>query len=879
MNSLFVKLKKLRGRSLDEVRVRGKQMLHAQAERRGWSRQSRLPVDDELLASLDRKRTQARTCDDLLDHFRTRRTPHFFTGTDDLKQTLALINRDGGERASRNKTIERAHRIRLGRFDLLGLQELDFGTPPDWHLEPVANLRAPVTHWSRIAYLDPRVAGDKKITWELNRHGYFTTLGRAYLYTNDETHAATFAAHLASWMDANPPKQGINWASNLEVAFRAVAWLWAFHFFRASPHITPALFTRALKFLFLHARHLETYLSTYFSPNTHLTGEALGLYYLGTLLPEFKHASRWRAIGRQVFLDTMARHVQADGVYFEHASYYHRYTADFCLHFHILAELNGDAPPQDFQARTMLLLDHLMHVTKPDGATPRYGDDDGGRFVALDESALTDFRTTLRTGASLFKRADYKHVAELGADDTLAGVEETAWLLGANGVAALDNLDARPPVETSHAFTTSGYCVMRDAWTKDANYMLFDGGAHGTKGGAHAHADALSFELAAHGRTMLVDPGTYTYTKSPDLRDLFRTTAAHNTLTIDGESSSVPAASAFAWQHSADGSLEKWIAGKRFDLAQATHDGYLRLKPFPARHTRRVLFLKNDYWILRDTIETTGAHAYDLHFHFAANCNPELEEIREDKSGEESLGNVLPAVRERANGKSGLDVHTLGSAGAWRSESGWVTHAYAARTAARICIFSARAEGAQELTTFLVPRVAGAPSTYLRQIEAIGGTACELRGSSQSAHAQETKDVMLARAIGGSEIETARFATDGESAWMRLRETGAPDASDELIEFVLIGGRRLAIDNVEVLRATQRAGFFTARPASDEELEIETDASGEWMIATLGARRLTVNNVTFNVGDMKVARFIGGQLACGEEKRESIARSLQETRG
>jgi hypothetical protein len=263
-----------------------------------------------------------------------------------------------------------------------------------------------------------------------------------------------------------------------------------------------------------------------------------------------------------VFLDTIARHVQPDGVYYEHASHYHRYTADFCLHFHILAELNGDTVPHDFRTRTMLLLDHLMHITKPDGATPRYGDDDGGRFVALDESTGTDFRSTLRTGAALFKRADYKYVARLGADDArddvLAAAEETAWLLGSDGIASLDNLSATPPVETSRAFPASGYCVMRDDWSKDSNYMLFDGAAHGAKGGAHAHADALSFELAAHGRTLLVDPGTYTYTKSPELRDQFRSTAAHNTLTIDGESSSVPA-TAFAWQHIANVSLEKWI--------------------------------------------------------------------------------------------------------------------------------------------------------------------------------------------------------------------------------------------------------------------------------------------------------------------------------
>src|SRR5205085_12163391 len=147
----------------------------------------------------------------------------------------------------------------------------------------------------------------------------FATLGQAYWYTRNEHHAETFVAHLTGWMDANPPKLGINWASSLEVAFRAISWLWALHFFRQSPSLTADVFARTMKFLYLHARHLETYLSTYFSPNTHLTGEALGLFYLGTMLPEFHRAGRWRVLGWKILLEQLDRHVRPDGVYFEQA--------------------------------------------------------------------------------------------------------------------------------------------------------------------------------------------------------------------------------------------------------------------------------------------------------------------------------------------------------------------------------------------------------------------------------------------------------------------------------------------------------------------------------------------------------------------------------
>src|SRR5207237_1097227 len=81
----------------------------------------------------------------------------------------------------------------------------------------------------------------------------------------------------------------------------------------------------------------------------------------------------------------------------------------------------------------------------------------------------------------------------------------------------------------------SGYYVLRDGWTRDANYMLVDGGPHGAHeiNCGHAHADALAFDLAARGRTLLVDPGTYTYTGAGAWRDHFRRTQAHHTLTTD----------------------------------------------------------------------------------------------------------------------------------------------------------------------------------------------------------------------------------------------------------------------------------------------------------------------------------------------------------
>ncbi|HLJ91999.1 MAG TPA: alginate lyase family protein, partial [Gemmataceae bacterium] len=557
---LWSMVNKIKGRSPDELRVRLGQALAAYGERSGWSSQAHLPSDGAFFRLLDRAQLSGGVLspEALLAHFRGRSTPSFFVAFEDPKKTVAALRQRFGPQAEQH-VLERARRICAGRFDLLGLHELQFGDPIDWQLEPVAGKRGPRVHWSRINYLDAAQVGDNKIVWELNRHQHFLTLGRAYWYTGDERFAETFAAHLTGWMEQNLPKLGINWASSLEIAFRAISWLWSFYFFRESPHLTPHLWMTVLKFLYLHARHLETYLSTYFSPNTHLTGEALGLYYLGTLLPEFRRARGWRATGREILLrELQRRHIRADGVYFEQSSYYHRYTLDFCAHFHTLAQRNGEPAELGFLEKYAALLDHLMVLTRPDGRTPLFGDDDGGRFLPLDDRDVNDFRAALATGAVLFARPDYKAVAE-------APAEETLWLLGEEGQQTFDRLDAQPPQSTSRDFPEGGYYVMRDGWERTSHYLLVDCGPHGFFNCGHAHADVLSFELAAHGRSLLVDPGTYTYTGSASARDWFRSSAAHNVLTIDGESSSAPGGT-FSWKAVARAQAVSWRNHNRFDF-------------------------------------------------------------------------------------------------------------------------------------------------------------------------------------------------------------------------------------------------------------------------------------------------------------------------
>src|SRR5262249_62005662 len=65
--------------------------------------------------------------------------------------------------------------------------------------------------------------------------------------------------------------------------------------------------------------------------------------------------------------------------------------------------------------------------------------------------------------------------------------------------------------------------------------VVIDHGPLGMAPGyGHGHADALSLSACVRGEGLLIDPGTYGYNLGEKWRRYFRSTRAHNTVTVDG---------------------------------------------------------------------------------------------------------------------------------------------------------------------------------------------------------------------------------------------------------------------------------------------------------------------------------------------------------
>jgi hypothetical protein len=527
------------------------------------------------------------------------------------------------------RIIARAERICEHQFDLLGYQGVDYGPEIDWHCDRVHGIQAPRKPWFRIRYLDFAEVGDSKVTWELNRHQHLVTLAKAFRLTGRKEFVAELFCQWEHWHRENPYPIGINWVSSLEVSFRSLSWLWVYFLLSGSSTMPAEFHSELRRKLAVSGRHIESYLSTYFSPNTHLLGEATALFFIGTLLPELRQSGRWQRRGWQILQLEAERQVREDGLHFEQSIYYHVYALDCFLHAFVLASLNGLAIPAQWSRTLERMLEGLCALGRS-GPAPRLGDDDGGRLFDGQRNRWEHLLDPLATGAVIFNRGDFKSAAR--------GLrEETLWLLGEAGAADFDRLQTVSAEPSSTALRSSGLYLMN---TPELDRQLvIDAGPQGADTAGHGHADALSITANVRGVPLLIDPGTFEYVGSDLMeRNRFRGTKAHNTMLVDGLDQSEPKGP-FSWSSLPNVRAERWINGETFDLFVGSHDGYTRLAD-PVVHRRSVFSLKSDFWLVRDQALGQGKHQLDLFWHL----NPEFRPVLQSKTTFRSEGEGLSIV-------------------------------------------------------------------------------------------------------------------------------------------------------------------------------------------------------------------------------------------
>ncbi len=178
-------------------------------------------------------------------------------------------------------------------------------------------------------------------------------------------------------------------------------------------------------------------------------------------------------------------------------------------------------------------------------------------------------------------------------------------------------LGARPEIASLELFPDAGYVFLRDkaACEGDAkgSYLVLDCGDIGA--GNHGHLDCLSIEFASQGRSLIVDPGRFTYNEAsdPNWRAAFRQTRAHSLVQIDGLDQTAYAQGPKRMKIRGPAPSARLVSAQdcgsmRMVIAEAQSEQY------PVLAARTIVAHDAGWWLVHDRMTARSSHHYALLF-------------------------------------------------------------------------------------------------------------------------------------------------------------------------------------------------------------------------------------------------------------------------
>jgi asparagine synthase (glutamine-hydrolysing) len=485
-----------------------------------------------------------------------------------------------------------------GEIECFGRWTANFGEPIEWHRNPLNGEEwSAATPW-RWALSGPESVGDVKLCWEVARfpHAYQMARCAAFFPETAPRFARALARQIRDFNTANPYGYGIHWASGQETAFRLLAWLFcADTLLTRSDANVGALLRDAL---LIGAAHIEKYLNyaRFAVYNNHLLSEALALFAVGALLPDVPAARGWRDLGRTILDEESRQQFYPDGAYIQQSHNYHRIALYDLLWACLFARSMGDRPSSPWlEAIDRSIRFLVAHQNPTDGRLPNYGSNDGGQPGIFSTCDFSDFRPVLQTANVLVHG---RRLYEPGPWD-----EMVAWFLGP---AELDT-PLEPPRRRSVSFTHTGYHVLRGR-----DEQSFGAFRCGTLLDRFAQIDMLHVDIWWRGHNVLVDAGSYLYNDQTEWHQHFMRTACHNTVAID-ELDQMLHFRQFKVLYRTHARLLQFDDRADLTACSGEHYGYQR-HPGGCVHTRSVVFLKDDVWVVVDRVAGSGRHALRLHW-------------------------------------------------------------------------------------------------------------------------------------------------------------------------------------------------------------------------------------------------------------------------
>lgn len=505
---------------------------------------------------------------------------------------------------------------------------------------------------------------DHELRWQLHRHKWWPSMGKAFRVTGDEKYAAEWVAQYRDWIAKNPLTEYIEDAERvmetadnvyfawrpLETSGRLAGQIDLFQLFLPSEHFTPEFL---IEFLDNYHRHAEFTNTHYSDQGNHLLFEAQYIIQAGAYFPEFKEAAAWRKAGVDILNSEISRQVYADGVQYELDPGYHMGTIESFSRGLRMMDLNGYRGefPQSYIDTMEKMIIFSCNLMFPDYTQPMFSDN---KF-----HDKRHMMKRLKTWQTLFP--DNRMVK---------------YLLSEGKRGALPDYD-------SHAFADGGFYIMRNGWDTASTVMMLKAGP---KGEWHNQYDNGTFELWSNGRNFFPDSGCFIYGGDEEVlkqREWFRRTASHNTLTLDDRT-----------LETRESKLLKWVAAPEWDLTVVETPGYKGLT-----HRRAVFFVNKKFFVIVDDAYGDADGEVAVHYHLLP-CEPVAN------AGEKSLSTAF-------DDGNNITLRVFG-ADKMEAEEGWTSPAYREKHQRPAYAFRAgkRAGKPTRLITVIYPTDSANPESH-----------------------------------------------------------------------------------------------------------------------------------------------------------------------
>jgi len=488
---------------------------------------------------------------ELLKYYRNRR------GVKHLDFNAGDAQNFAGKKVNQN-TLDLANDILRHKFKPhKGYPAYDYGKDINWQYRPVQ---------------------DQLLTTFLHRTAFWEPLGIVYRNTGDEQYAREWVFQVRDWIRKNkqgayPDDKDYAWKAFV-VSFRLNHWSGFFNLFLNSSNLTPQFL---MEFLNSYQEQANYVAANYTDIGNHRLYEALHLLYAGSTFPEMKAAAAWRKSGIAVLNEEIPKQVLPDGVQFELSPSYHIGSIKIFLDALQIAKMNN--AENEFPASYRNLVEKMvMAVGKysfPDYTFPLYGNS----FLTSKDAMLKSYKTW----AQVFPE---NKVIEYYATDGSSG---------------------KQPDYLSSNLPDAGFYAFRNGWDMKSTVMQIKAGPPAS---FHSHPDNGTFELWARGRNFTPDAGSFVYAnvgnQENSKRDWYRSTKAHQTLTLDNGNMLITKAK-----------VNKWETGKNLDILSYTNPSYTNLD-----HQRTFLFVDQTYFIIIDRAIGTAQGNLGIHYTLKEDSRP-----------------------------------------------------------------------------------------------------------------------------------------------------------------------------------------------------------------------------------------------------------------